>query len=330
MKLSIISVNYRAWPHLQAALDALRPGFPSDWEIIVVDNESQPEPLQSFSEQYPWVTFVPNPRNSGFGHGSNLGAARASGSLMLFMNPDVVATCDDLHALLQEKAEHSDVALLAPAQVDANGRRQKVFDDFPSPANQSKILKSMLRSLRPSRFRDPHASYDSLVYCDWVTGSCLLISRADFESLGGWCGDFWMYAEDADLCRRAADRGMRVAFTPRVRIQHTHGGSSRLNVDVRAMTKTEVVISKHVYASNHFSGARRALMHVLIAGLRIPGLLLASLADLLSVGQIPQLRVRSKMLGRLLRHYLRVMRTGDWRSPRALANDPGSDLSQVA
>jgi len=44
VKLSIVIVNYRSWGYLQAALDMLQPGFPKDWEIIVVDNESQPEP----------------------------------------------------------------------------------------------------------------------------------------------------------------------------------------------------------------------------------------------------------------------------------------------
>ena len=40
MKLSIITVNYRSWDHIEAALSALQDEFSADWEIIVVDNES--------------------------------------------------------------------------------------------------------------------------------------------------------------------------------------------------------------------------------------------------------------------------------------------------
>ena len=49
LNLSIIIVNYRSWGYLQTALDALLPGFPfHDWEIIVVDNESEPYLFNKF------------------------------------------------------------------------------------------------------------------------------------------------------------------------------------------------------------------------------------------------------------------------------------------
>jgi GT2 family glycosyltransferase len=325
VKLSIITVNYRSWGHLQKALDTLHPGFPADWEVIVVDNESQPEPLQEFEAKYPWVTFIANERNSGFGFGCNLGVAQASGSHLLFMNPDAVASCADIAALLLEQQQHPDAALLAPKQLGNSGKPQKVFDDFPSLLNQFRILKVLLRLLIPSRFKNPRADYDDLVYCDWITGSCVLISHADFDALGGWSEDYWMYVEDADLCRRARDQGLRAAYTPNVQIVHAHGGSSKLNVDVRAMTKVEVIISKHVYAHKHFSGLRRWLMHDLIGLLRLPFLILAALADLVTLGRIPMLRVRSKMLGGLLGYYFGVLKTGTWISPRAIANrEPGA------
>ena len=320
MKLSIIVVNYRSWEHLQKALDALQADFPADWELIVVDNESLEKPFQEFQARFPWVRFIAHAHNSGFGFGCNLGVAEARGSRLLFMNPDVVATCANIEALLLEQETYPDAALLAPRQLDSAGKPQKVFDDFPSLANQSKMLKALLRVLRPSRFMDPRANYDSLVYCDWVTGSCLLISHANLDRLGGWSEDYWMYVEDADLCRRARDIGLCVAYTPNVQIVHAHGGSSRLNVAVKAMTKLEVIISKHVYANNHFRGLRRWMMHDLIGLLRLPFLIIAALADLLSLRQIPALQVRSEILLGLLSYYGGVLRSGSWLSPRAIAN----------
>ena len=129
-----------------------------------------------------------------------------------------------------------------------------------------------------------------------------------------------MYVEDADLCKRAQDAGLRVAYTPAVEVIHEHGGSSRINVDVKSMTKLEVIISKHVYVQNHFSGVRRLATHILIALLRIPGLLLASILDILTLGRIANLKVRRRMLVGLMRYYRGVIRTGNWLSPRARAN----------
>ena len=320
MKLSIITVNYRAWSHLETALDALGRDFPADWELIVVDNESIASDLAEFSARYPWVRFVANSANSGFGHGCNLGAAAAAGERLLFMNPDVQASVAEIRALLEEKERRPDVAILAPKQVGLDGKPQKVFDEFPDVLNQSKTLKFLRNILFPGRKPDPRGNHEDLVYCDWVTGSVLLIDRTDYDAIGGWSSDYWMYVEDADLCKKAHDAGLRVAYTPNIRVIHVHGGSSRINVDIKSMTKLEVIISKHVYVEKYMSGMARRFAHFMISGLRLPGLLLASVADLLTLQKVPALRVRAKMLAGLLRYHWNVGRNGTWLSPRALRN----------
>ena len=319
MKLSIVTVNYRSWGHLDAALLALADDFPEDWEMIVVDNESIAEDLQEFSARFPWVTFIANPDNSGFGHGNNIGAAKASGDRLLFMNPDVIAGIEAIQDLMQIQAAQG-IGIIAPKQLSATGTSQKVFDDFPSLWNHSKTFKALLRILLPSRFPDPRRDYEQLVECDWVSGSVLMIRRADFDAIGGWSEDYWMYVEDADLCRRAHDCGMSVACTPDVEVIHAHGGSSRLNVEVKAMTKLEVIISKHVYTGIHTRGFERWLAHTMLFLLRMPMLVVWALLDLITLRQVPTLRVRGRMCTGLLRYYAGVIRTGSWLSPRARAN----------
>ncbi len=324
MKLSIITVNYKSWGHLEAALSALQDDFPEDWEIIVVDNESSPAEFDAFAARFPWATFIANPDNSGFGCGCNIAVAKASGERLLFMNPDVIATAADIQELMRIKEQH-DIGIIAPKQVSAAGKAQKVFDDFPSLLNQSKTLKALLRFLMPWKFRNPRADYSELTYCDWVTGSVLLIDHEDFAAIGGWSEDYWMYVEDADLCRKAHDCGLSVAYAPEVQVIHAHGGSSRLNIAVKSMTKLEVIISKHVYTQHHTRGMTRIATHKLIIFLRVPMLLVAGILDLLTLRQIPTLRVRSRMLAGLLRYYGGVIRTGSWLSPRALANQSSAE-----
>lgn len=319
MKLSTIIVNYRAWPYIEKALDTLHEEMPADWEVIVVDNETDAAACDDFQRRYPWVKVIPNPENSGFGQGCIIGVAHADGEQLLFMNPDVVASAQDIRQLMKIKADHPDVAIIAPKQLDNAGNPQKVFDEFPDLVNQSKLLKFVRRLLFPQRRPDPRSEHSGLVYCDWVTGSFLLVDRSDYDRIGGWCNDYWMYAEDADLCRRARDLGLNVAYCPDVQVLHAHGGSSRINVRVKSLTKLEVIISKHVYVQNHF-GRRRKLGHLEIALLRLPGLMVASVLDLLTLRRIASLRVRSGMLGGLLDYYRGVRRSGQWLSPRALAN----------
>lgn len=320
MKLSIIIVNYRAWGHLQNALDALADDFPTAWEIIIVDNESEPTSFAAFEQKNAWVRLIANPVNSGFGFACCIGVEAANGAQLLFMNPDVIASVTQIGALIKAKEKHAPIALLSPRQVGTNGKPQKVFDEFPDLVNQSKILKALRRVVFPERTPDPRADQHALIDCDWVTGSCLLVDKVDYDAIGGWSSDFWMYAEDADLCKRAHDLGMRVAYSPQVQVMHAHGGSSRINIAVKSMTKLEVIISRHVYNSRHAKPLARRCIHCLIPLLRLPGLLLALLLDLLTARQIATLNVRTAVLGGLLGYYWGALKSRSWLSPRAKRN----------
>ncbi len=321
MDLSIIIVNYRSWGHLQTAFDALLPELPfGDWEIIVIDNESVADKFNEFKSRFERITFIANPVNSGFGFAANIGASRASGKQLLFMNPDVIATVHDIVALREEKHRLGDVAMLTPRQVDSKGKTQKLYDVFPDGLNHFRAVKGLMRLLNPKSYPDPRADIKSVVYPDWVGCSFLLISREDFDAIGGWSDDYWLYAEDTDFCRRAHAKGLDVACTPAVTVIHTHGGSSRHSEDVTALSKLEGVISKNVFAERHSNGLRRFFNHLIIALLNLPVLSLAALLNLVTLKSVRALRLRGYIFSELAPYYLNALRTGVWISPRALAN----------
>ncbi len=321
MDLSIIIVNYRSWGHLQTAFDALLPELPfGDWEIIVIDNESVADKFNEFKSRFERITFIANPVNSGFGFAANIGASRASGKQLLFMNPDVIATVHDIVALREEKHRLGDVAMLTPRQVDSKGKTQKLYDVFPDGLNHFRAVKGLMRLLNPKSYPDPRADIKSVVYPDWVGCSFLLISREDFDAIGGWSDDYWLYAEDTDFCRRAHAKGLGVACTPAVTVIHTHGGSSRHSEDVTALSKLEGVISKNVFAERHSNGLRRFFNHLIIALLNLPVLSLAALLNLVTLKSVRALRLRGYIFSELAPYYLNALRTGVWISPRALAN----------
>ena len=325
MELSIVTVNFRCWDHLRAALDGLLPAAQlndGNWEIIVVDNASGGNELEQFRKRYEGVRFLENAGNLGFASGNNLGARHAAGEYLLFMNPDVVVDPTQVGTLLRDKKAHPDIALLTAPQLDRRGRLQKSFDQFPDLLTYFRSVRSLMRKLLPGTNPDPRRRRGEIIHCDWISGSLLMLSREDFERLGGWSEDFWMYAEDIDLCRRAADLGMVRALTPSAQFTHLHGGASRRDPEVTLVTKSEVMISAHVYIHHHFNGIHR-IANYGIVGLRNLGPLVAGgLANILTLGRLPGLSLRSRLLGIMLRHYARVVATGTWLSQRA-PNYPG-------
>jgi GT2 family glycosyltransferase len=317
MSLSIIIVNYRAWSFLSECLQSLLSDpDSSSWQIIVADNDSDDGQLDAFKEQFREVEFIACDRNGGFAYGCNSGARKAEAGQLLFLNPDVVVEKGQVEGLLKVKRELSDVSILTATQVNGKGQAQKTWDIFPNLLTYLKSMKSVLRKLLPRRFPNPRERQTELVYCDWVSGAVLLIARPDFDELGRWCEDYWLYSEDCDLCYLASTKGWKVACTPEVTFLHHHGGASRQNQEITVLTKTEAIISKHVFNQRHRHGVMRLTNHALIILATLPELFFWALLDLLTFRQFKVLSIRRKMLVQLVSHYKSVFRTRDWRSRR--------------
>ena len=315
--LSIIIVNYRSWDYLVDCLNGLI-SDPAcvDWQIIVVDNHSGDGMFDSFSQRFPQVEFVLNNRNGGFAFGCNAGAKIARGKRLLFLNPDVIPAPGQIPALLAIRDQHDEVTILTARQVNARNQLQKTWDIFPDLLTYFKSVKSILRKIMPARYPNPRAEQQGLSYCDWVSGAVLLLDRADFDDLGGWCEDYWMYSEDCDLCYQAGRNAKSVACTADVTFVHLHGGASRQTPEITVNTKTEAIISRHLFNQRNRSGMHRAANHLFIMLAAVPELIIWSVIDLLTFRRIEVLSIRSSMLRQMLSHYRRVVGTGDWRSSK--------------
>ncbi|MFP6608807.1 MAG: hypothetical protein VCB80_01300, partial [Deltaproteobacteria bacterium] len=114
---------------------------------------------------------------------------------------------------------------------------------------------------------------------------------------------------------------MRAACTTAVSVGHDHGGASRRDEETSILTRTEVIISRHVYVQNNFTGPYRIIFHATLIIRETTGLALLAVLNLLTLSQLTALRVRSGVLAGLLAHWVSALRRGSWQSPRAPAKD---------
>ena len=52
------------------------------------------------------------------------------------------------------------------------------------------------------------------IVVDWVSGACMLVRREALEAVGGFDERYFLYWEDADLCRRLRARGYTIRYVP--------------------------------------------------------------------------------------------------------------------
>jgi len=321
-ELSIIIVNYRSWQYLEACLDSLVDEHqlpPANWQLVIVDNASGDDQLDLFKVKYPKLTWIENHDNHGFAHGCNLGARAAVGEQLLFLNPDTQDPGQQIQNLLEAKQQNPQIAILSSTQTDQEGQPQKVFDVFPKAWNLLGVIRSLQR--RISLNKTNNADFRQV---PWVSGSVLMISQVHYQQLNGWCEDFWMYSEDVDICRRATDLELKVAISTQTTVVHYHGGASRRNPETTARSKTEVIISRHLYASKHFPPPMAWLNHIQLIIFRLFPRILALPFGLFS----QNLKTHQLMVYQLWAYYRLVLKSKDWRSPRAVSRNQPT-LSQV-
>ncbi|MFV5695545.1 glycosyltransferase [Flavobacterium sp. LB3P122] len=318
MDISIIIVNYRGWKALDECLESIETIISKTlaFEVIIVDNFSNDGQFIIFKQKYSKFTFIENTGNNGFSNGCNFGASIATGNHFLFLNPDTKLTLEALETLLETAISHPEIGILSCLQINENAVFYKQNNLFPALGRFFGISRSLFRKLNKVKLENRFNNNNDLFYPDWVTGAVIYISRGWFNKIKGWNEDYWLYFEDVDLCKKIFDNEGKVAVTRKATIFHQHGGASRLNVKTKALTKTEVIISKHVYISNQFSTGIQLYLHsVLILGIVSEKIILSLLSLFLFF--IPKLKVNRLMLKNLFVYYLNALLKQTWISPRA-------------
>ncbi len=274
--LSIIIVNYRSWKRLSACLHSVEQQGLQDLEVIVVDNFSNDGQGESFAAQFPNVKWIMQNINGGFAQACNKGAAHANGNWLLFLNPDTILNTPILNPLLEKAEQHSDWKLIGIRQLNDAGKDTHPHGVFLKWWNVWPPFRSLERLIKGREYSKHYLSTAPITFPDWISGAFVLIRKNDFQELGGWDERFWMYYEDMDLSKRAADKGWkRVMYNELVCI-HSHGGSSRINHDIKALTKSTVIKSASIYINKYMKGFARLVAQATLYKITILDLLLSA------------------------------------------------------
>jgi GT2 family glycosyltransferase len=286
--LTVVLVNYNAGGELRHALRSVVAHLGDlTWDAVVVDNASIDGSDTIADEFAPRVRLIRNDRNVGFGAGVNQGARSSEAPLLLVMNPDCRLTADAVGALRAVLEREPTCAVVGPRVLDPDGVLQGSARGDPDMLTglfgRTSWLGAHLPFLHVARRNvAAEAAIDTgrpSVAVDWVSGACLLVRRAAFDAVGGFDERYFLYWEDADVCRRLRDRGYEVHYVPGATVIHQVGRSSQT---ARASSIRAFHASAYLYYVTHVaSGAldpRRYLARALLA-LRCSWKVRASRAD---------------------------------------------------
>jgi len=270
-QVSAILVNYNAGRELALALQSIADELAGrPWEAVVVDNASSDGSAETVTAFAPHARVVQNRENVGFARGVNQGLGATSGSTVLIMNPDCRVEPGAIDALRGELERSERIALVGPRILNPDGSIQGSARGDPDMLTglfgRSTALRRALPNLAVSK-RNVIAddAVDGSIEVDWVSGACMLARRSAMERVNGFDERYFLYWEDADLCRRLRGQGYQIRYVPAASATHRVGHSSR---DVRSSAIRAFHQSAYLYYSTHVAptaSPKRLAAKVLLA-----------------------------------------------------------------
>jgi GT2 family glycosyltransferase len=217
--VSIIILNYNGMKFADKCLTSVLNTRYHNFEVIFVDNASTDGSLEYAKKRFGKnrrLRFVVNKKNYGFAKGNNIGLRHAKGEYVVFLNIDT--------------------------EVDPNWLTElvKVMDSDPTVgAAQSKLLTmddqkridACGLTLTPYGFFAERGSgevdrgqYDSAVEIFAAKGAAMAVKREVLEKVGPFDEDYFIFAEEVDLCWRIWLAGYRVVLVPKSIVFHFGAG----------------------------------------------------------------------------------------------------------
>ncbi|PIR79691.1 MAG: hypothetical protein COU25_03990 [Candidatus Levybacteria bacterium CG10_big_fil_rev_8_21_14_0_10_35_13] len=227
-KLSIITLNYNTKELTSNCIKAVGKIYKKElneniFEIIVVDNNSKDDSVKQISNlksQISNLTIIESKTNLGFGKGNNLGAERANGEYLLFLNSDTVIEDEGFVKMTDFMENHKETGILG-------GKLKNLDQTLQGSAGGSYNLWNVIFLLLGfERLGFLRESPRKVKKAAWVSGACMMIRKDVFKKLGGFEKELFMYMEDIDICFRAEKMGYSVYFFPDISLIHQERGSS--------------------------------------------------------------------------------------------------------
>lgn len=236
-----IILNYRT-PEmtLRAAEAALVEMADLSGEVLVIDNGSGDgswDALQAGAAQRGWqasdkIRLLQSPVNGGFGAGMNIGFAAGlsdgtAPDYYYLLNSDAFVQGQTMRTLRDFLADHPGAGLAGSFVHGTDGTPHRTAFRFPSIAGEFEMAARtgiFTRLLHPwvVAMEMPQAQ----TQVDWTAGASLMIRRQVIEEIGGFDETFFLYFEETDLCRRAAQAGWRTHYVPDSQVAHLGSAST--------------------------------------------------------------------------------------------------------
>ncbi len=209
--VSVIIANYNGKELLRTILDSFNKSAFTNYEIIIVDNNSSDGSQEFIKKNYKGVKLVINKKNLGYS-GINSALKYCKGKYIMFLNNDMEIDKNCIGNLVKAIKSNKNAAMTAPKLVNFYNKSLKSGGTWVSRA-----------------FYNGHIKGNDEKTLREVPYLGVGLIKKDFVDLFGYLfdPDYFIYAEDLDLGLRIRLLGYGVIFVPDAVMYHMHAVTTK-------------------------------------------------------------------------------------------------------
>jgi len=240
-RVSVIILNWNDYHSTAECIESLRKIHYDNYEIIIVDNDSNDNSEERLHKLYPEYRLIQTGQNLGYAGGNNRGIEAAienKSEYILLLNNDTIVSEDFLEKLIQIAEDNKDGGLYGgkilyynyPEKIwYAGGKINWVKGSgFSYGSTKSEILRN-----------------ENAIPVTFITGCMMLIRTEVVKNIGLLEEKYFLYLEDTEYSARALRNGYNLYYCPKCIIYHKRDISEeRYEVTVYYSTRNRMIFMR--------------------------------------------------------------------------------------
>lgn len=196
-KITIVINTFNSEDKIHQCLKSIE----SKAKVIIVENSNNINFKLELEKSYSNLKCILTGENLGYAKGNNLGLSKVQSEYALILNPDAILDKNTLDNLLVSANRFKDFAILGPAKQDE-------YSNIETNLEKEQVFQ--VNSLK---------------------GFAMLLNLKQFDKIGFFDENFFIYLEEIDLCKRLRFYNKKIYLDKRVSIHHIGGSSHNKKIN---------------------------------------------------------------------------------------------------
>jgi len=210
--VSAVIVNFNGDKFIADCLNSIRKQTHKNKEILVWDNNSSDNSLNTIREKFPEVKVIASKKNILFAKAVNLSIERCKGDYLVILNPDTVLDKNFIRELLAKAKTSKKAAAVVPKML---------LYSLP------KCINSIGNYIPPWKWGSDNfmghfdfGQFDNLKEVPSACFGAVMLKKKALADIGPIDNRYQAYYEDADWSYRARLKGWKIVPAPRATVYH--------------------------------------------------------------------------------------------------------------